>query len=93
MVELQRRGKNTFYISEMDDSTTRFIDRLIESSAFVVDMTKSYDELKLGSWLFGRDRECIVAIHSPQNSALLLRAGRAEILQKLKEASESVKGL
>jgi hypothetical protein len=92
-VELPAADKNRFYISEMDDSTTRFIERLVDSSAFVVDMTKSYDNLKMGSWLFGGDRECIVGVHAPRNSMLLLRSGRAEILDMLQEAADSVKGL
>ena len=92
-VELPAADKNRFYISEMDDSAVRFIERLVDSSAFVVDMTKSYDNLKLGSWLFGGERECIVGIHAPKNSMLLLRSGRAEILGMLKEAADSVKGL
>ncbi len=92
-VELPMLDKNRFYISEMNDSTSRFLEKLVESSSFVVDMTRSYDNLKLGSWLFGGERECIVAVNLPRNSLLLLRAARAEILQRLKEASDSVKGL
>ncbi len=92
-VELPMLDKNRFYISELDDSTTQFIEKLVDSSTFVVDMTKSYDNLKLGRWLFGGERECIVGVHSPKNSMLLMRAGRAEILDRLKEAADSVKGL
>ena len=92
-VELPAADKNRFYINEMDDSTARFIERLVDSSSFVVDMTKSYDSLKLGTWLFGGERECIVGVHAPRNSLLLLRSGRAEILDLLKEAADSVKGL
>ncbi len=92
-VELPASDKNRFYISELDESTTRFIERLVESSAFVVDMTKSYDNLKMGSWLFGGRQECILGVHAPKNSLLLMRSGRAEILDRLKEASDSIKGL
>jgi hypothetical protein len=92
-VELPMLDKNRFYLSDMDDATSKFLEKLVESSSFVVDMTKSYDNMKLGSWLFGRDRECIVSVHSPKNSLLLLRAAREEILRRLKETSDSVKGL
>lgn len=92
-VELSLSGRNRFYISEIDASTERFLDKLVDSSAFVVDMTRSYDSLKIGSWLFGSERECIVEVHSPKNSMLLMRSGRAEILGRLKEAADSVKGL
>lgn len=92
-VELPMLDKNRFYLSEMDDATSKFLEKLVESSSFVVDMTKSYDNMRLGSWLFGRDRECIVSVHSPRNSLLLLSAGREEILRRLKETSDSVKGL
>lgn len=92
-VELPEGDKNRFYISELDDATTRFIERLVDSSAFVVDMTKSYEDLKMGSWLFGGERECIVGVHAPRNSMLLLRSGRADILDMLKDAADSVKGL
>jgi hypothetical protein len=92
-VELSVRGSNRFYISDMDDSTTKFIERLVESSSFVVDMTKSYDNLRMGAWLFSGDRNHIVAVHAPKSSVLLLMTGRAEILQRLREAGDSIKGL
>jgi hypothetical protein len=91
--EIPLSDKNQFYINEMDASTQRFLDRLVDASTFVVDITKSYDSLKIGSWLFDAERECIVSIHSPKNSLLLMRSGRAEILGMLKEAADSVKGL
>ena len=92
-VELPLLDKNRFYISDMDDSTTRFLEKLVDSSTFVVDMTKSYDNLRIGFWLFGGDRECIVGVHAPKNSMLLMKSGRQEILNMLKEAADSVKGL
>ena len=92
-VELTMVDKNRFYINIMNEPTQRFLEKLIDSSSFVVDMTKSYDNLRLGSWLFGTEKECIVSVHQPKNSLLLMRAGRAEILAMLKEAADSVKGL
>lgn len=92
-VELSLFGQSKFYLSQMDDSTSKFLEKLVESSSFVADMTKDYDSLRLGAWLFGGDKETIVAVHSPANGLLLLRAGRAEIMQRLKEASDSIKGL
>ncbi|MDE1865228.1 MAG: hypothetical protein KGH94_01140 [Candidatus Micrarchaeota archaeon] len=92
-VELRSAGKNTFYLGDLDDSTSRFLEKLIGSSQFVVDMTKSYDSLRLGSWLFGGENECVVSVTRPRNSLLLLRIGRAEIMDRLKEAMDSIKGL
>lgn len=92
-VELSMFRKSKFYISEIDDDTTKFLEKLIESSSFVVDMTKSYDNLKLGAWLFSGDKEYAVSIELPKNSVLLTRIARVDLLQQLKEASESIKGL
>jgi hypothetical protein len=92
-VELSMFNKNRFYIADLDSSTTKFIERLVESSPFVVDMTKSYDNQKVGSWLFGGRNGCIVGVHAPKNSLLLMKSARADILGMLKEAADSVKGL
>lgn len=92
-VELPVEGQSRFYLNKMDDLTSKFIERLIVSSSFIVDMTREYDGIKLGSWLFGGEKQYVVSVHAPKNSLLLLRSARAEMLERLAEASDSIKGL
>jgi hypothetical protein len=92
-IELADYGKDYFYVNEMDKNLIDFIDRLLLSSKFVIDSTRSYDDYSIGSWLFAGDRDYVIEVHHPKNSISLLRNSELEVARMVKEASDSIKGL
>jgi hypothetical protein len=91
--ELAKRGRDLFYIGEMNTETTRFIDRLVESSSFIVDMTAAYPDYSIGSWLFAGERGYVVGVRPPMTSSSLLTASKVELNRMIGEAQDSIRGL
>ncbi len=91
--EVSYANKDQFYVGWMDDSTTHFIEKIIESSNFIVDISRHYDDYTAGRWLFCGKKDYVLGVYAPKMSIVLLKESRSEINRMLKEAYNSVKGL
>jgi hypothetical protein len=92
-LEVRLEGRDRFYVNDLDASVSRFIERLIDSSKFIIDMTENIGDRKVGAWLFSGDKDVVVGVHCPRSSMSMMRASRAEILHKIREAADSIRGL
>jgi TPP-dependent 2-oxoacid decarboxylase len=86
-------NKDRFYLAKMDESVTDFLDRAIESSRFIIDLTRSLGEYTEGSWMFNGDKNYVVTIYTPRTSVSMLMASRNEISTLLTNSYHSIKGL
>lgn len=91
--EVSYSNKDQFYVGWLDDATTHFIEKIIESSNFIIDISRHYDDYTAGRWLFCGKKDYVFGVYAPKMSVMLLKESRSEINRMLKEAYNSVKGL
>ena len=81
------------YINTVDNDIMSLIQKLVLSSVLVADLSTSYNNYKIGSWLFGGNRNYRLNVYMPDSPLLMLDASRAELNNLLMSASDFVKGL
>ncbi len=86
-------NKDRFYLAKIDESVTDFLDRAIESSRFIIDLTRSLSEYTEGAWLFSGEKSYVLSVYAPRTSMAMLKASRNEISTLLTNSYHSIKGL
>ncbi len=78
-------AEETIIIERYEDSLDAFIGKLINASNYVADISDSYKQYQLGSWIFSGSKNHILTMNPPISPVLMIENGRAIINNILNE--------
>ena len=77
----------TIYIDAFNGQVDLLITKLINSSAYICDLSTSYRKYSIGSWLFSGNRSCLLSIQPPQSMVVSVENSRDAIIGMLDDIS------
>jgi len=92
-VERDLTKEMTIYINAIDNDILSLIQKLMLSTVLVADLSTSYNNYRIGSWLFSGNKNYRLNVFMPDSPLLMLEASKAEIGNLLASALDFVKGL
>lgn len=75
-------------IEEYNDQTEAFIGKLVNASDYVANLSGTYKEHKLGSWIFSGTRTKMLSLRIPESPVLGIERSRSIISDSLEEILE-----
>jgi hypothetical protein len=85
--------EETIYIDTVDNGVTSLVQKLVASATMVADLSTTYKNYNIGSWLFSSSKNYVLNVYMPDSALLALEASRLEIEGLLNLASSTIKGL
>lgn len=92
-VDRDTAREETIYIDAVDNGVASLVQKLVSSSMLVADLSVSYKNYTVGSWLFSGSKNYVLSVYMPDSTLLALEASRSEINNLLTSASNFIKGL
>ncbi|HUY70223.1 MAG TPA: hypothetical protein VMV00_01485 [Candidatus Baltobacteraceae bacterium] len=80
-------------LNSIDTNVSALIDKLVASSTMVADFSTTYNNHKIGEWLFSGPKNYVISVYLERNQLLLMQGSRAEIDALLDAAANFIKGL
>lgn len=68
--------EETIVIDKYDDGLEAFIGKLVNASNYVADMSATYKDYRLGSWVFSGARNYVLTINPPESPVLVIENSR-----------------
>jgi alpha-D-ribose 1-methylphosphonate 5-triphosphate diphosphatase PhnM len=81
------------YVDSVDNATLALVGKLASSSMLIADFSTTYENYKVGEWLFSGDKDYIISVYMPANEYFRLQSSKDEIVGLLDTASGFIKGL
>jgi hypothetical protein len=85
--------EETIYVDAIDNGVSALVQKLVSASILVADLSASYKNYSIGSWLFSGSKNYVLNVYMPDSALLALEASRLEINGLLQLASSTIKGL
>ncbi len=80
-------------VSNADADVQAVVQKLVPASLFIVDMSVSYNNYLIGSWLFAGSRNYLLNIYMEQNDFVQFQSSKDEIDAMFAYASSTINGL
>ncbi len=80
-------------ISNADADVQALVQKLASASLFIVDMSVSYNNYLIGSWLFSGNRNYLLNVYMEQNDFVMLQSSKDEIDAMFAYALSTINGL
>ncbi len=81
------------YVKDAQGDILHMVERLVDASLLVVDMTATYNGNSIGEWLFSGNKNYVVRVSLDQNPALIIENSAAEIDALLDAATDYIKSI
>ncbi|MCL5239140.1 MAG: hypothetical protein M1286_01545 [Candidatus Marsarchaeota archaeon] len=78
-VDRQQREDETILIDRYDESLEAFVGKLVSASNYVADLSATYKQYKLGSWLFSGEKNHVLTLNPPTSPVLAIENSRGVI--------------
>lgn len=72
-------SEESIIIEKYDDTLEAFIGKLVNASNYVADMSATYKQYRLGSWIFSGAKNHVLTINPPASPVLAIENGRTQI--------------
>ncbi len=81
------------YVKNASGDIMHLVERLVDASLLVADMTSTYNGNLIGEWLFSGSKNYVVRVSLDQNPALNIESSATEIDALLDAASDYIKSI
>jgi hypothetical protein len=78
-MERNTADDQVIYIDSVDSGVAALIEKLVANAVYIADRTDTYENRRVGEWLFGGQNSYIVKVYVPQNEVMLVQGAKDEI--------------
>ncbi len=91
LIERDVTKDQTIYVDAVDGNVMTLIEKLVTNAMYIADNTGTFDNKKVGEWVFGGKRTYVLRVYVPQTNVVLLRGSRDELNALFDVAADYIK--
>ncbi|MEM3199526.1 MAG: hypothetical protein QXD11_02145 [Candidatus Micrarchaeaceae archaeon] len=81
------------FTNDASPASLAMVQKLVSMTLFIADLTTTYKNYSIGSWLFSGYKNYVVNVALPQNEVMLLDTSKNELIDLLDAAGNAITGL
>lgn len=80
------------YVESADSGVMALIEKLASSATYIADNTGTFNDRKIGEWIFGGDKSYVIRVYVPDNELVLVENSRNELNSLFDISMNYIKG-